>query len=221
MSREILNSIRDSLVNLDLDKAVDFVKKAIEQGFKPLDIINVLADGMKIVGDLYERGEYFLSELIMAAEIFKEVMNILEPLIMREKEGLKPIGRVVVGTIEGDLHDIGKNLFIVFLRSMGFEVIDLGIDVPVKKFVDAVKQYKPDILAMSALLTTTAGNLRKVIEALEREGLRDKVKVIVGGAAVSKEYAVEIGADAGGVDAYEGALICRKWVEEKIRKESS
>jgi len=124
-------------------------------------------------------------------------------------------------SIEGDLHDIGKNLFIVFLRSMGFEVIDLGIDVPVKKFVDAVKQYKPDILAMSSLLTTTAGNLRKVIEALEREGLRDKVKVIVGGAAVSKEYAVEIGADAGGVDAYEGALICRKWVEEKIRKESS
>jgi 5-methyltetrahydrofolate--homocysteine methyltransferase len=221
MSREILNSIRDSLVNLDLDKTVDFVKKAIEQGFKPLDIINAMADGMKIVGDMYERGEYFLSELIMAAEIFKEVMNILEPLIMREKEGLKPIGRVVVGTIEGDLHDIGKNLFIVFLRSMGFEVIDLGIDVPVKKFVDAVKQYKPDILAMSALLTTTAGNLRKVIEALEREGLRDKVKVIVGGAAVSKEYAVEIGADAGGVDAYEGALICRKWVEEKIRKESS
>jgi 5-methyltetrahydrofolate--homocysteine methyltransferase len=90
-----------------------------------------------------------------------------------------------------------------------------------KKFVDAVKQYKPDILAMSSLLTTTVGNLRKVIEALEREGLRDKVKVIVGGAAVSKEYAVEIGADAGGVDAYEGALICRKWVEERIRKESS
>ena len=220
MSHEILNSIKDSLVNLDLDRTIDFVRKAIEQGFKPLDIINSMADGMKVVGDMYERGEYFLSELIMVAEIFRDAMNILEPLITRGG-GASPVGRVVVGTIEGDLHDIGKNLFIVFLRSMGFEVIDLGIDVPVKKFIDAVKQYKPDILAMSALLTTTAGNLRKVIEALEREGLRDKVKVIVGGAAVSKEYAVEIGADAGGVDAYEGALICRKWVEEKIRKESS
>jgi len=140
---------------------------------------------------------------------------------MRKKAGLKSIGRAVARTIEGDLHDIGKNLFIVFLRSMSFEVIDLGIDVSAKKFVDIVKQYKPDILAMSTLLTTTAGNLRKIIEALEREGLRNKVKVIVGDATASKEYAVEIEADTGGVDAYEGALICRKWVEEKNRKESS
>jgi methylmalonyl-CoA mutase cobalamin-binding domain/chain len=169
---------------------------------------------MRVVGERYEKNEYFLSELIMAAEIFKEAMNVLEPLILKEGRALY-IGKAVVGTVEGDLHDIGKNLFIMFLKSMGFEVIDLGVDVPPKKFVEAVKQYKPDVVGMSALLTTTVLNMKKVIDALNNEGLRNSIKVIVGGAAVTKEYANEIGADAGGIDAYEGALICRKWVEEK------
>ena len=211
----VLDDIRGSLVALDMDKVLDLVKKAVEEGYRPIDIVNSLADGMKIIGEGYERGELFLSELIMASEIFKEAMNILEPLVLKEEGFLKPIGRVVVGTVEGDLHDIGKNLFAMFLKSMGFDVIDLGVDVSIEKFVDAVKQYKPDIVGMSALLTTTVVNMEKVIKALEKAGLRSYVKVIVGGAAVTKEYAIEIGADAGGVDAYEGALICRKWIEEK------
>jgi len=211
----VLDDIRGSLVALDMDKVLDLVKKAVEEGYRPIDIVNSLADGMKIIGEGYERGELFLSELIMASEIFKEAMNILEPLVLKEEGFLKPIGRVVVGTVEGDLHDIGKNLFAMFLKSMGFDVIDLGVDVSIEKFVDAVKQYKPDIIGMSALLTTTVVNMEKVIKALEKAGLRSYVKVIVGGAAVTKEYAIEIGADAGGVDAYEGALICRKWIEEK------
>lgn len=211
----VLDDIRGSLVALDMDKVLDLVKKAVEEGYRPIDIVNSLADGMKIIGEGYERGELFLSELIMASEIFKEAMNILEPLVLKEEGFLKPIGRVVVGTVEGDLHDIGKNLFAMFLKSMGFDVINLGVDVSVEKFVDAVKQYKPDIIGMSALLTTTVVNMEKVIKALEKAGLRSYVKVIVGGAAVAKEYAIEIGADAGGVDAYEGALICRKWIEEK------
>lgn len=211
----VLDDIRESLVALDMDKVLDLVKKAVEEGYRPIDIVNSLADGMKIIGEGYERGELFLSELIMASEIFKEAMNILEPLVLKEEGFLKPIGRVVVGTVEGDLHDIGKNLFAMFLKSMGFDVIDLGVDVSIEKFVDAVKQYKPDIVGMSALLTTTVVNMEKVIKALEKAGLRSYVKVIVGGAAVTKEYAIEIGADAGGVDAYEGALICRKWIEEK------
>jgi len=211
----VLDDIRGSLVALDMDKVLDLVKKAVEEGYRPIDIVNSLADGMKIIGEGYERGELFLSELIMASEIFKEAMNILEPLVLKEEGFLKPISRVVVGTVEGDLHDIGKNLFAMFLKSMGFDVIDLGVDVSIEKFVDAVKQYKPDIVGMSALLTTTVVNMEKVIKALEKAGLRSYVKVIVGGAAVTKEYAIEIGADAGGVDAYEGALICRKWIEEK------
>jgi len=217
MSHEILNSIKESLINLDLDRTVDFVKKAIEYGVKPLDIINVLADGMKIVGDLYERGVYFVADLIVASEIFKEVMNILEPLIMREREKLKPIGRVVIGTVEGDIHDIGKNLVITMLRANGFEVIDLGVDVSPQKFVDAVKQYKPDIVGMSALLTSTMVNMKKVIEALEKEGLRDKVKIIVGGAPLTERFAKEIGADAYGENAVIAVEICKKLVEELRR----
>jgi 5-methyltetrahydrofolate--homocysteine methyltransferase len=212
MSKEILNSIKESLINLDLDRTIDFVKKAIEYGVKPLDIINSMADGMKVVGDMYERGVYFVADLIVASEIFKEVMNILEPLIMREK--LKPIGRVVIGTVEGDIHDIGKNLVATMLRANGFEVIDLGVDVSPQKFVEAVKQYKPDIVGMSALLTSTMVNMKKVIEALEKEGLRDKVKVIVGGAPLTEKFAKEIGADAYGENAVIAVDICRKLVEE-------
>jgi 5-methyltetrahydrofolate--homocysteine methyltransferase len=212
MSKEILNSIKESLINLDLDRTIDFVKKAIEYGVKPLDIINSMADGMKVVGDMYERGDYFVADLIVASEIFKEVMNILEPLIMREK--LKPIGRVVIGTVEGDIHDIGKNLVATMLRANGFEVIDLGVDVSPQKFVEAVKQYKPDIVGMSALLTSTMVNMKKVIEALVKEGLRDKVKVIVGGAPLTEKFAKEIGADAYGENAVIAVDICRKLVEE-------
>ena len=127
MSVDVLSSIKDSLANLDMDKTIDFVKKAVELGFKPMDIVNAMADGMRVVGVRYERGEYFVSDLIVASEIFKEVMNILKSLIMKEK--LRSVGKVVVGTVEGDIYDIGKNLVATILRTNGFEVIDLGVDV--------------------------------------------------------------------------------------------
>jgi corrinoid protein of di/trimethylamine methyltransferase len=212
--RYVLSEIRNSLINLDIDKTLELVKKAIDQGFKPLDIINTMAEGMKVIGDMFERGEYFISDLIVASEIFKEVMKVLEPLIMKEKEVMKPIGRVVIGTIEGDIHDIGKNLVATMLRVNGFEVIDLGVDVSPQKFVEAVKQYNPDIVGMSALLTSTMMNMRKVIEALEKEGLRDKVKVIVGGAPITEEFARRIGADAYGENAIVAVDVCRRLVEE-------
>jgi len=209
----VLSEIKNSLINLDIDKTLELVKKAIDQGFKPLDIINTMAEGMKVIGDMFERGEYFISDLIVASEIFKEVMKILEPLIMKEKEVMKPIGRVVIGTIEGDIHDIGKNLVATMLRVNGFEVIDLGVDVSPQKFVEAVKQYNPDIVGMSALLTSTMMNMRKVIETLEKEGLRDKVKVIVGGAPITEEFAKRIGADAYGENAIVAVDICKRLVE--------
>ncbi|MCC6022652.1 MAG: corrinoid protein [Desulfurococcaceae archaeon] len=210
----MLSEIKNSLINLDIDKTLELVKKAIDQGFKPLDIINTMAEGMKVIGDMFERGEYFISDLIVASEIFKEVMKILEPLIMKEKEVMKPIGRVVIGTIEGDIHDIGKNLVATMLRVNGFEVIDLGVDVSPQKFVEAVKQYNPDIVGMSALLTSTMMNMRKVIETLEKEGLRDKVKVIIGGAPITEEFAKRIGADAYGENAIVAVDICKRLVEE-------
>jgi 5-methyltetrahydrofolate--homocysteine methyltransferase len=217
MSQEILGCIRESLASLDMDKVLDFVRRAVDYGSKPLDIINSLADGMKIVGERYECGEYFVADLIVASEIFKEAMNILEPLIMREREWIKPIGRVVIGTVEGDIHDIGKNLVAVMLKASGFEVIDLGVDVPPEKFVDAVKQYKPDIVGMSSLLTSTMINMKRVIEALEKENLRKKIKIIIGGAPTTEKFAKEIGADAYGENAVKAIEICKKLVEE-LRK---
>ena len=210
----MLNELRDALINLDIDKTLELVKKAIDQGFKPIEIINSMAEGMRVIGDMFERGDYFISDLIVASEIFKEVMKILEPLVMKEKEVVKPIGRVILGTVEGDIHDIGKNLVATMLRVNGFELIDLGVDVPPQKFVEAVKQYNPDIVGMSALLTSTMINMKKVIEALEKEGLRDKVKVIVGGAPITEEFAKRIGADAYGENAIVAVDICKKLVEE-------
>jgi len=210
----MLNELRDALINLDIDKTLELVKKAIDQGFKPIEIINSMAEGMRVIGERFEKGEYFISDLIVSSEIFKEAMNILEPLIMKEKEIVKPIGRVIIGTVEGDIHDIGKNLVATMLKVNGFELIDLGVDVPPQKFVEAVKQYNPDIVGMSALLTSTMMNMRKVIEALEKEGLRDKVKIIVGGAPITEEFAKRIGADAYGENAVVSVDICKKLMEE-------
>ncbi len=207
-----LDNVLNAIVNLDLDSISILCRNAVELDIGIQDIVNTVARAMEVVGRKYEEGEYFLSELIVAGECVKECFKVLDPLF---RESSVFIGRAVVGTVEGDLHDIGKNLFIMFLRSMGFEVIDLGVDVPPQKFVEAIKQYSPDIVGMSALLTTTIVNMKEVIKALEEVGLRDRVKIIVGGAAVTKEFAKEIGADAGGVDAYEGALICKKWIEER------
>ena len=210
----MLNELRDALINLDIDKTLELVKKAIDQGFKPIEIINSMAEGMRVIGERFEKGEYFISDLIVSSEIFKEAMNILEPLIMKEKEIVKPIGRVIIGTVEGDIHDIGKNLVATMLKVNGFELIDLGVDVPPQKFVEAVKQYNPDIVGMSALLTSTMMNMRKVIEALEKEDLRNKVKIIVGGAPITEEFAKRIGADAYGENAVVSVDICKKLMEE-------
>jgi len=210
----ILDEIRDYMVKLDSEKVTNLVRKAIEQGFKPVEILNALTEGIRRVGDLYEKGEYFVSDLLMSAEIFKEAMTHLEPLILKETAG-ETIARVVIGTVEGDIHDIGKDLVITMLKVNGFEVIDLGVDVPSQKFVEAVKQYKPDILGMSALLTTTMWKMKEVIDALKREGLRDKVKIIIGGAVITEEFAKEIGADAYAKDAVDAIKVCKKLIEEQ------
>jgi len=214
LAMSILDEIKEYMVKLDSDMVPNLVKKALKQGFKPVEILNALTDGIRIVGDLYEKGEYFVSDLLMSAEIFKEAMALLEPLILKESAG-ETIARVVIGTVEGDIHDIGKNLVITMLKVNGFDVIDLGVDVPSQKFVDAVKQYKPDIVGMSALLTTTMWKMKEVIDALKREGLRDKVKIIVGGAVITEEFAKEIGADAYAKDAVTAVKVCKKLAEEQ------
>ncbi|HIQ03707.1 MAG TPA: cobalamin-binding protein [Desulfurococcales archaeon] len=214
---DLLEEIKRLFIELsDLQVIIEKVKIALNR-YDPLTIIEkALKPAMDEIGRLYEAGEYFLPELILASDMFKKIMDtLLKPAIYSGKESPRKLGRVVIGTVEGDIHDIGKNIVAALLEVAGFEVIDLGVDVPVEKFIEAVKKYNPDILAMSALLTTTKENMRKVIEALKREGLRDKVKVIIGGAAVSEDYAREIGADAYGSTASDGVRKCKMLVNAK------
>lgn len=211
---EILARLRDAIVNLDIEAVQKAAKDAIDAGIPAYKaIVEGMAKGMEIVGKKYEDGEYFLAELIMAGETMKEGMAVLEPYL---KVGdIKSAGKVVIGTVRGDLHDIGKNVVITLLKAANFEVIDLGVDVSAEQFVEAVKKHNPDIVAMSALLTTTMVEMENVIESLKKSGLRDKVKIIIGGAPITPEYAKKIGADAAAKDAVEGVRRCSEWVEAK------
>jgi len=211
---EVLSKIRDAIVNLDIDGVQNSCKEAIEAGIPAYKAVtDGMAKGMVIVGEKYESGEYFLAELIMAGGTMKEGMKGLEPHL---KSGdLKTIGKVEMGTVRGDLHDIGKNVVVTLLSAAGFDVIDLGVDVPSEKFVEAVKENNPDIVGMSALLTTTMIEMESVMKALKEAGVRDKIKIIIGGAPITKEYAEKIGADAAARDAVEGVNMCKSWVTKK------
>ncbi len=209
-------AIVERFLEFDVNSVKKLVREALDSGCDVNDVIeNSLRRAMKIVGDKFEKGEFFLPELVMAGDLFKEVMDeVLMPVIEKESKGAR-VGRVVIGTVKGDLHDIGKNLVATMLRVNGFEVIDLGVDVPPERFVEAVEKYNPDILGMSALLTTTMLEMKNVIDALKSAGLRDKVKVIVGGAAVDEKYAEEIGADAYAENAVEAVRKCLELVGKR------
>ncbi|MGQ9596923.1 MAG: cobalamin B12-binding domain-containing protein [Thermoproteota archaeon] len=210
----LLNKLKDAIVNLDFDGSKSLAQEAVKKGIPPPEIISKgISAAMEEVGKKFEASEYFLSELIVAGEIGKEVSQMLQPY-MRGTE-IKKVGKVVIGTVKGDLHDIGKNIFGMMLEAAGFEVIDLGNDVPAEAFVNAVMNHKPDIVGMSALLTVTMVEMENVIKELKKSGLRDKVKVIIGGAPITEDYAKRIGADGYGKDAVVGVDICKAWVGKK------
>jgi len=195
----------------DREKTVELTEAALESGANPQDIIaKGLQVGMAAVGEKFSSGEYFLPDMLMAARAMKAALEVLAPAL--EKTGIPTIGKVVIGTVEGDMHDIGKNVVATFLSGNGFEVFDLGNNVPVQKFIDEVKEKKPDILGMSALLTTTMPVMGKVIKALEEAGLRSSVKVAVGGAPVTQDYANYIGADGYAHDGGRAVPVCRELI---------
>ena len=209
-----MGGIRDAIVNLDIDNIGRLCEEAVRAGVPAYEVVmEGMARGMEVVGEKYERNEYFLAELIMAGETMKEGMKTLEPHLKAGE--LKRVGKVVIGTVRGDLHDIGKNIVATLLSAAGFDVIDLGVDVPPEKFIQAVKENSPDIVGMSALLTTTMVEMEDIIKELKKAGLRDKVKVIIGGAPITREYAEKIGADAAARDAVEGVNICKSWMAKR------
>lgn len=208
---EVIEKLIESLATNDEDPSLQAVQEALNLGMQPYEIVNSgITKGLQIVGKKFEDKDYFLPDLLLAADIVKKIMGILDPL-MKAGEG-SYVGKVVVGTVESDIHDIGKNIVIALLQSGGFETFDLGVDVPTQTFVEKVKEVNPNILAMSALLTTTMENMRDVIDALKKEGLRDDLRVIIGGACITEEFVKEIGADALGADAIEALEICKQWI---------
>jgi 5-methyltetrahydrofolate--homocysteine methyltransferase len=207
---ELINEIINSLVKLDSEGLKESVQKALDNKISPEQIINQgFGKGMEIVGEKYEEGEYFLSELIMAGVTMNDGMDLVKPLL--KSIDTKSLGRVIIGTVEGDLHDIGKNIVITMLESSGFEVHDLGVDVPPKKFVEKMKELKPNILAMSALLSVTMDKVKETIDSIKKEKM-EMVKILVGGRCLDEKIAEEMGADAYGSDAWNGVLKARELV---------
>jgi corrinoid protein of di/trimethylamine methyltransferase len=206
-----LRALKDSIVNMDFDGVIQAAQHAMDGGVAPLKAItDGMAVGMSIVGEKFEKGEFFLSELIVAGAVMKEGMNVIDPYV--QGGGAAVRGKVIVATVEGDNHDIGKSIVTTLLVARGFEVVDLGIDVASETIVCAVEEHQPDILGLSALLTVTMPKMEEVINALQAAGLRDNVKVIVGGTPVTAEFAARIGADYCAVNAVEGVEKCVAWV---------
>ena len=207
----ILRELKRAVVTYDDERVKEVAHRVLARGIDPLKALEEgLAEGVREIGERFEKGEAFLPHLMVAAKAMKEGLSILEPEIRRRGHEVKTKGTVVIGTIEGDLHDIGKNIFNTLVTIAGFEVVDLGIDVSAEKIVDAVRKHKPNILGLSALLTTNLEQFPIVIEMLKRQGLRDKIKVIVGGATVTEDFAREAGVDAYTKTAVEGVEICKQ-----------
>jgi len=201
--RELLEKVAMSLVELDSERLKNSIEDALQNKVLPQEIIKEgMGRGMELVGERYEKGEYFLSELIMAGVTMKEGMALVEPHL--KGQTTETAGRVLIGTVEGDLHDIGKNIVATMLQSAAFEVHDLGVDVPPKTFVEKTRGLKPDIVALSALLSVTIGKVKETIDALKEFSLRENVKVLVGGSCLNEKVAREVGADAYGYDAWDG-----------------
>ena len=191
------------------DEAVKLATEAFNAGVNPQDIIaNGLQSGMGVVGEKFSSGEYFLPDMLMAARAMTTALEVLRPSL--EETDIPNIGKVIIGTVEGDMHDIGKNVVATFLKGSGFEVFDLGLNVPIQKFLDEVRGKKPDILGLSALLTTTMPIMGKIIKALDEAGLRSSVKVIIGGAPVTQDFANYIGADAYAHDGGKAIPVCKQ-----------
>lgn len=210
-----LQTLTESLVEMEEIQALEQVEALLASGESAGNVLAALSEGMSIVGDRYSREEYFLADLVFAAEIFKQSMEILEPVLAKESGGERPcLGRIVVGTVEGDLHDIGKNIFVALARNAGFSVNDLGIDVPPATFIEHATRDQAHIIGMSGILTMSVAPMIQTVEALTEAGMRDQVKVILGGLPVDDRWQTTVGSDGYTDNAYEGVKMCQAFMEE-------
>lgn len=210
---DILKDISIKLQEGDFQAVEDLTNQALKSGIESRDILNLgLLDGMNVIGQQFKKREIFLPDVLMAAKAMQKGVDVIKPLLAAGNT-MSGQGTIVIGTVKGDLHDIGKNLVVIMLKGAGYEVIDLGYDVPAEKFVGAVTEHQADILGLSALLTTTMPEMKKVIEAMKEKEI--SVKILVGGAPVTAEFAEEIGADAYGYDGTQSVELVKRIMGNK------
>jgi 5-methyltetrahydrofolate--homocysteine methyltransferase len=210
----VLEDLRQSVIDGDMNRAQELVQKNLTEKLPPEQILkDGLISAMEEVGRRFERGEFYVPEMLISARAMKSSLALLRPHLIAAN--VEAIGKVVIGTVQGDLHDIGKNLVGMMLEGVGFDVVDLGADVSPEKYVDAVKEHQPDLVACSALLTTTMPRMDNIITSLREAGLRDRVKVMIGGAPVTDKYATDIGADGYAPDAASAASRAKELIFKK------
>jgi dimethylamine corrinoid protein len=206
-----MEELINAMVEIEETKVYELVETLLKSGTPPEDIIVALRTAVQKIGDKFDCKEYFLTELVMGGEMFQQAAELIKPY-MKIGETTKKIGKIVVGTVSGDVHDIGKNIFSTLCEAAGFEVFDLGVDVPVEKFVATVKEVKPQVVGYSGLLTIAMDAMKATTEALKEAGLRDNLKIIIGGLPVDAAWQEKAGADANTQSAFEGLNIVKKWV---------
>jgi methylmalonyl-CoA mutase cobalamin-binding domain/chain len=206
-SEQNIRNVFQTTADLDIDNIASSVQQALDKGIEPLQVLGEgLAAGMRMVGERFEHGEYYLTDLVLAGEVMKQGLAILEPHLAGGT--LKSSGTIVLATVKGDIHEIGKNLVQTMLRSAGYTVIDLGVDVAAKRIVQTARQYKAQVVGLSVLLTPMVGEIKNVIDSLSEAGLRSQVKVVIGGACTTPELAQKMGCDGHGADAVKAVRLC-------------
>lgn len=211
-----MGKLAEAMAKLDKDSVIEIVSQELKSGKDPIGIIEGLRKGMEIVGERFEKLERFLMDLIWASEIFKDAASLIMPRIKEKMKDIPVKGKVVIGTVKGDIHDIGKNLVMALLECAGFEVLDLGVDIAPEVFVEKIKEHKPQIVGMSGLLTASIDVMQETIEAIEKAGLRKELKIVVGGGVVGDQWTKgKVKADATVTSAVEGVKLAEEYVEAK------
>ncbi len=201
-----------ALVEMQETEALQRAKKLLDEGVEPMTILTACSTAMETVGERFEKGDYFLPELMMAGAMLNQISEMIKPHIKEEEKTGAGRGRVLIGTVKGDIHDIGKNIVTFLLETNGFEVRDIGIDQHPDKFVEAIQNFQPDVVGMSGLLTLAFESMKETVQAIEEAGLRDKVRIMIGGAQVTEQVKDYTGADAFGADALAGVRLTKQWI---------
>ncbi len=207
-----MSSLRDVIVEMQEDEALVMARQMLADGVSPMAVLDECREAMQVVGQRFENGEYFVPELILSGDIMQAISAEVKPL-MQQQNGHEKRGKVIIGTVEGDIHDVGKDIVVLMLDVNGFEVYDLGIDVPAQVFVDKIKEVQPEVVALSGFLTLAFDSMKATVEAIEKAGLRDQVKIMVGGGTVDDQVRVYAKADGYGFDAMTAVKLAKQWTK--------